>query len=148
MAAWRDARVGSGVDFPTAWCHGSTGIGLAAADLHRRTGDPEQLAIARRALPATLREGFGWSHTLCHGDLGLRELLGTLATVLPDGDGPELPWADAELLTGIEERGPVGGIAKEAFAPGLMPGLAGVVNAMLRLHPEHRVASPLLQELR
>ncbi|MEY9873107.1 lantibiotic modifying enzyme [Streptacidiphilus sp. MAP12-33] len=145
--AWRDARIGSQTDFPTAWCHGSTGIGLAAADLLRRDGGPEHRETARRSLPATLREGFGWSHTLCHGDLGLRELLGTLAHVLPDHDGPDPAWADAELLSGIEERGPVGGIAKEAFAPGLMPGLAGVVNALLRMNPEHRVVSPLLQDL-
>ncbi|RAG85219.1 type 2 lantipeptide synthetase LanM [Streptacidiphilus pinicola] len=145
--AWQDARVGSQTDFPTAWCHGSTGIGLAAADLYRRGGDAHQLETARRSLPATMREGFGWSHTLCHGDLGLRELLATLAELLPDYAGPDLVWADAELLSGIEERGPVGGIAKEAFAPGLMPGLAGVVTALLRMHPDHRVVSPLLQDL-
>ncbi len=145
--AWRDARIGSQTDFPTAWCHGSTGIGLAAADLHRRTGNPAHLAVARRSGPATLREGVGWSHTLCHGDLGLWELLAALRDGVPGYDGPSKATADAELISGIEDRGPVGGIAKEAFAPGLMPGLAGVVNLMLRMNPDHAVSSPLLQSL-
>lgn len=135
--AWRDARLVSEVDHPTAWCHGSTGIGLAAADLHRRTGDTAYLHTARRAVPATLREGFGFSHTLCHGDLGLWELLETV------GGGPGRRRADAEILTGIEERGPVGGLAREAFSPGLMPGLGGVVHALLRMHPDHRLPDPL-----
>lgn len=132
VGAWQDARLASEVDHPTAWCHGATGIGLAAADLHRRTGDAAYLATSRRAVPAALREGFGYSHTLCHGDLGLWQLL----DAVPDGGGPGRHRADAELLTGIEQRGPVGGLAKEAFSPGLLPGLSGVVLTLLRMHPD------------
>ncbi|MCZ0982645.1 hypothetical protein O1L60_37240 [Streptomyces diastatochromogenes] len=141
--AWVDARIGGDVDHPTAWCHGSTGIGLAALDLHRRTGDPRHLDTALRSGPAGLREGFGWSHTLCHGDLGLWELLHHLRG-LKGYEGPSAAQADAELITGIEQRGPVGGLAKEAFAPGLLPGLSGVVHHLLRMHPDARLSSPLL----
>ncbi|MFD9978605.1 type 2 lanthipeptide synthetase LanM family protein [Streptomyces sp. NPDC059017] len=141
--AWADARIGGDVDFPTAWCHGSTGIGLAAVDLHRRTGDPRYLDTALRSGPAGLREGFGWSHTLCHGDLGLWELLHHLRG-LKGYEGPSAAQADAELITGIEQRGPVGGLAKEAFAPGLLPGLSGVVHHLLRMHPDARLSLPLL----
>ncbi|MFJ5709435.1 type 2 lanthipeptide synthetase LanM family protein [Streptomyces sp. NPDC093105] len=144
--AWTDARVGGDVDHPTAWCHGSTGIGLAAVDLHERTGDPRHLDTALRSGPAGLREGFGWSHTLCHGDLGLWELLHHLRA-LRGYAGPSATQADAELLTGIEQRGPVGGLAKEAFAPGLLPGLSGVVHHLLRMHPDARLSSPLLLAL-
>ncbi|MFE0701685.1 type 2 lanthipeptide synthetase LanM family protein, partial [Streptomyces sp. NPDC058872] len=141
--AWLDARLGGEVEHPTAWCHGSTGIGLAAVDLYGRTGDPRHLDTALRSGPAGLREGFGWSHTLCHGDLGLWELLHHLRG-LEGYEGPSAAEADAELLTGIEERGPVGGLAKEAFAPGLLPGMAGVVHHLLRMHPDARLSSPLL----
>ncbi|WP_415948366.1 type 2 lanthipeptide synthetase LanM family protein [Streptomyces sp. KLOTTS4A1] len=141
--AWADARIGGDVDHPTAWCHGSTGIGLAAVDLHRRTGDPRHLETALRSGPAGMREGFGWSHTLCHGDLGLWELLHHVRA-LQGYEGPPAAQADAELLSGIEERGPVGGLAKEAFAPGLLPGLSGVVHHLLRMHPDARLSSPLL----
>ncbi|MFB7452705.1 type 2 lanthipeptide synthetase LanM family protein [Streptomyces sp. NPDC056194] len=143
VGAWVDARIGGDVDHPTAWCHGSTGIGLAALDLHRRTGDPRHLDTALRSGPAGLREGFGWSHTLCHGDLGLWELLHHLRG-LKGYEGPSAAQADAELITGIEQRGPVGGLAKEAFAPGLLPGLSGVVHHLLRMHPDARLSSPLL----
>ncbi|MEV5968997.1 type 2 lanthipeptide synthetase LanM family protein [Streptomyces sp. NPDC051921] len=144
--AWADARIGGAVDRPTAWCHGSTGIGLAAVDLHARTGDPRHLDTALRSGPAGLREGFGWSHTLCHGDLGLGELLRRLRG-LPGHEGPSAAQADGELITGIEQRGPVGGLAKEAFAPGLLPGLSGVVHHLLGMHREARLGSPLLQAL-
>ncbi|MFP2903355.1 hypothetical protein, partial [Corallococcus sp. 4LFB] len=33
--------------------------------------------LFQRARAAAVREGFGWTHTLCHGDLGLWELLET-----------------------------------------------------------------------
>ncbi|MFF0431179.1 type 2 lanthipeptide synthetase LanM family protein [Streptomyces sp. NPDC004327] len=141
--AWVDARIGGDVDHPTAWCHGSTGIGLAAADLYERTGDSRHLDTALRSGPAGLREGFGWSHTLCHGDLGLRELLHRLRG-LKGYEGPTAAEADAEVITGIEQRGPVGGLAKEAFAPGLLPGLSGVVHHLLAMHPDARLTSPLL----
>ncbi|MCX4745783.1 type 2 lanthipeptide synthetase LanM family protein [Kitasatospora sp. NBC_01287] len=145
--AWADLRETSGVDHATAWCHGSTGIGLAAADLYRRTGEPAHLETARRAGSATLREGFGWTHTLCHGDLGLWELLAALRDCRPAAAPPrggERGRADAELLSGLEEHGAIGGLAREAFSPGLMPGLAGVLNLLLRMRPGHRLASPLL----
>ncbi|MEU6976946.1 type 2 lanthipeptide synthetase LanM family protein [Streptomyces sp. NPDC046371] len=146
VSAWADARVGGDVDHPTAWCHGSTGIGLAAIDLHARTGDPRHLRTALRSGPAGLREGFGWSHTLCHGDLGLSELLHRLRA-LEGYEGPSAAQADGELLTGIEQRGPVGGLAKEAFSPGLLPGLSGVVHHLLGMHPDARLGSPLLLAL-
>ncbi|MEY9946493.1 type 2 lanthipeptide synthetase LanM family protein [Kitasatospora sp. GAS1066B] len=145
--AWADLRETSGVDFATAWCHGATGIGLAAADLYRRTGDLAHWETARRSAPAVLREGFGWTHTLCHGDLGLWELLAALRGCSPSAAppaGPDREGADAELLSGLEEHGAIGGLAREAFSPGLLPGLAGVVHLLLRMHPEQRLASPLL----
>ena len=51
---------------------------------------------------------------------------------------------DAELLTGLEQLGPVGGLAREAFSPSLMSGLAGVVHGLLRMHRESGLPSPLL----
>jgi lantibiotic modifying enzyme len=141
---WFDARIGSEVDFFTSWCHGSAGIGLAMLDLHRRTGDPRRLEMAVRAARASAAEGFGWSHTLCHGDMGLWEMLDAIRLADPSWDGPDRDEIDAELLTGLEQRGPVGGLAREAFSPSLMSGLAGVVHGLLRMHPEQHLPSPLL----
>ncbi|MFE9095907.1 type 2 lanthipeptide synthetase LanM family protein [Streptomyces sp. NPDC007264] len=134
---WLDARVGAEEDFFTSWCHGSAGVGVGMLDLYRRAGDPAHLDMARRAARACAAEGFGWSHTLCHGDLGLWEFL----TSLDSGDRPDL---DAEILTGLEQRGPVGGLAREAFSPSLMSGLAGVLHTLLRMHPAADLPNPLL----
>ncbi|MFF4585620.1 type 2 lanthipeptide synthetase LanM family protein [Streptomyces sp. NPDC001388] len=134
---WLDARVGAEEDFFTSWCHGSAGVGIAMLDLHRRTGDPAHLDMARRAGRACAAEGFGWSHTLCHGDLGLWELL----TALDPADTAHL---DAEILTSLEQRGPTGGLAREAFSPSLMAGLAGVVHTLLRMNPAAGLPDPLL----
>lgn len=134
---WLDVRIGAEEDFFTSWCHGSAGVGVAMLDLHRRTGDPAHLDMAHRAARACAAEGFGWSHTLCHGDLGLWEFL----TSLNFGDPSDL---DAEILTGLEQRGPVGGLAREAFSPSLMSGLSGVLHTLLRMHPSATLPNPLL----
>ncbi|MHB9856771.1 type 2 lanthipeptide synthetase LanM family protein [Streptomyces sp. YIM S03343] len=134
---WLDARIGAEEDFFTSWCHGSAGIGIAMLDLHRRTGDPARLDMAQRAAQACTAEGFGWSHTLCHGDLGLWELL----TALDPARATDL---DAEILTSLEQRGPIGGLAREAFSPSLMAGLAGVVHTLLRMNPAASLPDPLL----
>ncbi|MEU8962648.1 type 2 lanthipeptide synthetase LanM [Streptomyces sp. NPDC048491] len=134
---WLDVRIGAEEDFFTSWCHGSAGIGIGMLDLHRRTGDPAHLDMARRAAGACAAEGFGWSHTLCHGDLGLWEFLTSIGSGAPED-------LDAEILTGLEQRGPVGGLAREAFSPSLMSGLAGVLHTLLRMHPDADLPNPLL----
>lgn len=159
---WHDARIGSQQDHATAWCHGSTGIGLAAVDLYHRTGDRAHLVNAHRAAAAGLADGFGWSHTLCHGDLGLIELLTHLRALPAPAPAPDPGAAPvpppvrvpdprdllARLLTDLEHRGPVGGLARESFSPGLMPGLSGVLHLLLRLTPDAtgpgRPRTPLL----
>lgn len=141
---WLDARTGVGVRFLTNWCHGSTGIGLAACDLYVRMRERRHLDVARRACAAGLREGFGWSHTLCHGDLGMWELLNAGSRLDPTALVPERDAWDAAILSGLEEHGPVGGWSKDAFTPGLMPGMGGIIHLLLRMHPESRLASPLL----
>jgi type 2 lantibiotic biosynthesis protein LanM len=146
---WHDARLGTEVEFGTAWCHGSAGIGLAAVDLYHRTGDRAHLRSARRAVAATLAEGFGWSHTLCHGDLGLADLV-THCRELPAQAGGRVPAPGlpgpaevlARLITDLEHRGPVGGLAREAFSPGLLPGVSGVLHTLLRLGDAPRTAAP------
>ncbi|MFI0805761.1 type 2 lanthipeptide synthetase LanM family protein [Streptomyces echinatus] len=134
---WLDVRIGAEEDFFTSWCHGSAGIGVGMLDLHRRAGDPAHLDMARRAARACAAEGFGWSHTLCHGDLGLWQFLSTLGSGDPDA-------LDGEILTGLEQRGPVGGLAREAFSPSLMSGLSGVVHSLLCMHREASLPDPLL----
>ena len=130
------------------WCYGSVGIGLAAADLYARGGDPRHLLTLRRAVAAA-RGKWGSSHTLCHGDLSLWELLVRAAAADPEGCAIERDEAIAQVVSGIEEhRGVVGGMARDAFTPGLMTGLAGAIHSLNRMHPDCTLASPLLLERR
>ncbi|MBH1555042.1 type 2 lantipeptide synthetase LanM family protein [Stenotrophomonas maltophilia] len=143
---WRDIHLQDGQkNFPT-WCHGSVGIGLAAADLYARTGDPAQLRDMRRAV-ADARGKWGFSHTLCHGDVSTRELLVLAAALDPEGCPYARDDAAIEIVSSIEEhQGMVGGLTRAAFTPGLMIGLAGAIYGFLRMHPACVLPSPLLQE--
>lgn len=144
LGNWRERVSGSGNVH--TWCGGSTGIGLAAADLFARSGDLRHLRDLRRAVVAS-QDQWGISHTLCHGDLSLWELL-VRASAL-EGTTPQVAReaATAQVVSAIEEHhGMVGGLTREAFTPGLMTGLAGVVHTLCRMHPDCGLASPLLFE--
>lgn len=148
LGNWLDARnQGQDASFHT-WCHGSVGIGLAAADLYARTRHPRHRLTLRRAV-ATAKGMWGSSHTLCHGDMSLRELFARAAAVDSEGCAFDPDEATAQIVSSIEEhRGMVGGLTRAAFTPGLMTGLAGAVHGLNRMHPECALASPLLLERR
>lgn len=143
---WNDVRMPAAVNFPT-WCNGGVGIGLAAADLYARSGDSRYLRDLRRAAAAA-RGQWGFTHTLCHGDFSLWELLVRASALDPEISAIDRVEATAQVVSGIEEHGIVGGITRKAFTPGLMTGLAGVIHALNRMHRECDLASPLLLECR
>ncbi|OPC79410.1 LanM family lanthionine synthetase [Embleya scabrispora] len=141
VRGWLDGRQRDEVLFLDSWCHGSTGIGLAGWDLYRRTGAPEQLDRALRAAAATWRTGFGWDYTLCHGDLGSWELLDTLLRGAPEQlrshlrNAPTRERLDALLLTGLETYGPHTPSTRHTTTASLLPGSAGALHQLLRMHP-------------
>ncbi|MFP2909317.1 lanthionine synthetase LanC family protein, partial [Pyxidicoccus sp. 3LFB2] len=140
---WLDLRLLDGQKTAAAWCHGSVGIGLAHANLDPGMESPQTRLMLRRAAAATWRTGFGWNHAACHGDLGAWELLDR---AIAAGEGPEGLTREhllGTILTSIEEQGPSCGIARDAFIPGLLPGLGGVAYQLLRAHPENRLPSIL-----
>lgn len=140
--SWRDLR-NTGVT-AEAWCHGAVGIGLAMADLADREGHPVGAPdLLSRAAAATRATGLGWGHSLCHGDLGAWELL---AGCLGRGLGPpglDRADLDAEMIGSLEEHGPVTGLARETFSPGLISGEGGIAYQLLRMHPEAALPSVL-----
>ncbi|MEU8146360.1 type 2 lanthipeptide synthetase LanM family protein [Nonomuraea sp. NPDC048901] len=144
--SWRDLR---GPDqIGAAWCHGSVGIAVVAADqLMEGRGDPERLRdLLRRAAQSSQADGIGWNHTLCHGDFGAWEVLDLAVTAGLGAGGLDRPRLEAHLLGSVEEHGPVSGFARDAFVPGLMPGLGGVAYQLLRMHPECPLPSVLLPD--
>jgi type 2 lantibiotic biosynthesis protein LanM len=129
-AGWRDLREEGHIG--GAWCHGATGIGVAALDLHGRT------AVVDTAAASAWERGTGWNHTLCHGDLGVWELMAAA--------GADRGEVDAHMVSVLDEHGVVTGMARDAFSPGLLPGAGGVAYQLLRLHPDSDLPSVLLPD--
>lgn len=144
LGDWRDLR-GLATTSP-AWCHGAVGIGLAASDLMRLGfGDPDlHASVIRRAAAACWSRGMGWNHSLCHGDLGCWELLEAAFDL---GLGPpqlERGEVASHVIASLEKHGPVSGLARDAFSPGLLPGLSGMAYQLLRMHPDCDLGSVLI----
>lgn len=129
-----------------AWCNGSIGIGLAAGDLYVRSGEQRHLRDLRRAVAAA-QHGWGITHTLCHGDFSVWELLVRASAIDREAPAIDREALTARVISALEEHyvNPAGTI-REAYTPGLMTGLAGVVHSLIRMHPDSSLASPLLFE--
>ncbi|NVJ10678.1 type 2 lantipeptide synthetase LanM, partial [Myxococcus sp. AM001] len=140
---WLDLRMLEGAKTAAAWCHGAVGIGLAHLDLDPGLERPHTRLTLRRAAAATWRLGLGWNHCACHGDLGSWELLEHALRAGEAPDGVTREGLLATLITSIEDHGPSCGLVRDAFAPGLLPGLGGVAYQLLRAHPEHALPSIL-----
>ena len=148
LGNWLDLRQRSREENFHTWCNGSVGIGLAASDIYARTREPRHLYTLRRAVMAS-QNHWGISHTLCHGDFSLHELLVRAAALDPAGCPTDSQEATAQVVSSIEEHhGIVGGMTRAAFTPGLMTGLAGAIHGLNRMHPDCTLASPLLLERR
>jgi type 2 lantibiotic biosynthesis protein LanM len=131
-------------EYMTAWCHGAAGIGLARLACLPYLDDSLARGEIALALETTRAEGFGWNHSLCHGDLGNLELLLQAGRVLGDPRWRgEAEHVGAALLETIGRDGwacanPVG-----VESPGLMTGLAGIGHELLRLADPDRVPAVL-----
>ena len=140
---WRDLRKLGKATTIAAWCHGAVGIGLAHLNLDPTLSQASTRKLLHRAAAATWRLGMGWNHCLCHGDLGAWELLNH---AIAAGEAPKELSASYLLdviLTSLEQDGPSCGMGRNAFTPGLLPGLGGIAYQLLRAHPEHDVPSIL-----
>ena len=141
---WGDLRMLEGIKTAAAWCHGAVGIGLARLSLDATLTHESTRTFVRRAAAATWRLGMGWNHCACHGDLGAWELL---AHAIAAGEAPKdlsTSYLLDIILTTLEQHGPSCGMGRNAFAPGLLPGVGGVAYQLLRAHPEHDLPSILI----
>jgi NAD(P)-dependent dehydrogenase (short-subunit alcohol dehydrogenase family) len=77
---------------------------------------------------------------------GTWELLDAAIRVGAAPDGLDRDQLLGLILTSIEDNKPTCGFARDAFAPGLLPGLGGVAYQLLRAHPHHRLPSILTLE--
>jgi lantibiotic modifying enzyme len=146
QGGWRDLRAPNHIG--AAWCHGSTGIGIAAVDLLRHGGvyADDWRDMVRVAAVCSWHRGIGWNHTLCHGDLGVWELI---TSSMVKGLGPrglDRKVVDAHMVAAVEEFGVVTGVARDTFTPGLLDGAGGIAYQLLRLDPDSELPSVLLPD--
>jgi type 2 lantibiotic biosynthesis protein LanM len=140
---WRDLRMLEGSRTKAAWCHGAVGIGLAHLNLDPSLDGAATRKIVHRAAAATWRLGMGCDHCACHGDVGAWELLDCASAAgLAPKELSGFNLLDV-LLTSLEQDGPSCGIGRDAFTPGLLPGVGGVAYQLLRAHPESDLPSIL-----
>jgi type 2 lantibiotic biosynthesis protein LanM len=140
---WLDLRGLENSKTAAAWCHGAVGIGLAHLNLDPLLTESSTRKILRRAAAATWRLGLGWNHCVCHGDLGAWELLNHAIAAREAPEDLNASHLLDLILTSLEEDGPSCGMGRNAFAPGLLPGLGGIAYQLLRAHPEHDLPSIL-----
>lgn len=133
--------------FMTAWCHGAPGIGLARLRSLPHLDDAEVYAEIQAALKTTLAHGFGFNHSLCHGDLGNLELLLLASKVLKEPQWhSQVNRLTGIILDSIRQHGWLCGNPLRVETPGLMIGLAGIGYGLLRLAEPEVVPSVLVLE--
>lgn len=132
------------VNYPVAWCNGAPGIGLSRFRMPSLGGAGTR-ADVEVALATTRRLGFGYTHSLCHGDLGNLELfLEARHAGWPPLEEGEVERYAAGILEGIRQQGWICGTPRGLETPGLMTGLAGIGYGFLRLYDPEGTPSVLL----
>ncbi len=132
------------VEYMTAWCHGAPGIGLARLAMRGHLGEATLRADIDAAIATTESQGFGRSHSLCHGDAGNLEFLSEASRALGDSAlRLRVQGAAAALVDSIERDGWSCGILPGVETPGLMMGIAGIGLALLRIARPEVVPSVL-----
>jgi type 2 lantibiotic biosynthesis protein LanM len=149
---WPDFRAlkgrgDKGPNFAAAWCNGAGGIGLArlrlAATLDRESMERE----AEIALDTMVKQGFGDSHCLCHGDIGNLDILLEAATTLGGRWQGEFERLKGLVLAGAERVGWRCGVPRAFETPGLMEGLSGIAYGLMRQADPDLSPSVLLLDL-
>jgi type 2 lantibiotic biosynthesis protein LanM len=149
---WPDLRqferpgeeVADGPRFPVAWCHGAGGVALSRLLAWPDSEDKKLGNEIQMALHTVQTQGFGQTHSLCHGDLGNLEILMLAGRIL--GDDRWRDQADTmggRILDSIVRDGWQCGGPGSVELPGLMLGIAGIGYQLLRLAEPDRIPSVL-----
>jgi type 2 lantibiotic biosynthesis protein LanM len=131
--------------FGVGWCHGAPGSTLARLRALRHADNPDLRNEVYSGLSTTLRKGFGWSHSLCHGDLGNVEVLLQAGQALGEKRwNREVEQVTASVVAAGDTSGWVSGIPLGVESPGLMTGLSGIGFGLIRTACPERVPSVLI----
>ncbi|MFC4767337.1 lanthionine synthetase LanC family protein [Effusibacillus consociatus] len=137
---FQEKRAELGLGTPVQWCHGAAGITLGRLMVSKYYRDQNIEEEIRVGLDTTIREGFGGSHCLCHGDFGNLEVLLIAAKVLKDQKLKDKAYEyGTNTLFEARSKGWFCGIPQEEETPSLMLGLSGIGFGLLRLSNPERV---------
>jgi type 2 lantibiotic biosynthesis protein LanM len=133
---WPDLRISDATAFPSQWCHGAVGIGLARIAASR-AGETKAATILSDIKHAVQNTTANWPQhvdTLCCGTLGTIELLAAAGELL---NQPTLVHLSdqrlAQIISNRHEQGDYTWNAGDtAFNLGLFRGLSGVGYTILR----------------
>ncbi|TVX94651.1 type 2 lantipeptide synthetase LanM [Paenibacillus agilis] len=132
----------------TSWSHGAFGLGLSRILYRSYVDDPAFQQEIETAVMTTARTGMGYSHSLCHGDLGNAEFFYLAGKSL---QRPE--WVQRANQIGmnvLQEKKQLGkyrsSAARHIEVPGLFTGLSGIGYQYLRLASPDMVPSVLTLE--
>ncbi|MEV6143179.1 type 2 lanthipeptide synthetase LanM family protein [Streptomyces sp. NPDC051992] len=139
LAALRAAT--GAVDGDISWCRGRTGVALAVLDSAAAQADTLLSAWAREATADIAEAGPPPDDSLCHGELGVLELLRR-----GEPSGARTRWVEraGALLAAADRAKPRCGTPGQVSHPGLLTGLAGIGHGLLRAGFPDRVPSVLL----
>ncbi|MFH8515207.1 type 2 lanthipeptide synthetase LanM family protein [Streptomyces gelaticus] len=139
LAALRAAT--DAVDCDTSWCRGRTGVALAVLDSPAAQADPLLSAWAREAAADIAGAEPPPDDSLCHGELGVLELLRR-----GEPSSARALWVEraGALLAAADRAKPRCGTPGQVPHPGLLTGLAGIGHGLLRAGFPDRVPSVLL----
>ncbi|MFJ9676753.1 type 2 lanthipeptide synthetase LanM family protein [Streptomyces sp. NPDC101194] len=139
LAALRAAT--GAVDCDISWCRGRTGVALAVLDSPAARADALLSAWAREAAADIARAEPPPDDSLCHGELGVLELLRR-----SEPPHARTRWVEraGALLAAADRAKPRCGTPGQVPHPGLLTGLAGIGHGLLRAGFPDRVPSVLL----
>ncbi|MFD0340485.1 type 2 lanthipeptide synthetase LanM family protein [Streptomyces sp. NPDC127117] len=139
LAALRAAT--GAVDRDISWCRGRTGVALAVLDSPAAQADPLLSAWAHGAAADIARAEPPPDDSLCHGELGVLELLRR-----GEPSVARTRWVEraGALLAAADRAKPRCGTPGQVSHPGLLTGLAGIGHGLLRAGFPDRVPSMLL----
>ncbi|MGB9721840.1 MAG: type 2 lanthipeptide synthetase LanM family protein [bacterium] len=130
--------------FPVAWCHGAVGIGLSRLSMLNYINDNIIHTEIRSAIYSTFNYGFGYNHSLCHGDFGNFDFL-LYASQFSKYKNlrKKVNNIAASILEGIDKYGFRFSNKFQVETCGLMIGLAGIGYECLRIVDPGHVPSVL-----
>lgn len=132
---WQDMRAGAR-PAAAAWCHGAPGITLGRLLLKElEINDPLLDEEICKGIYATVQQGFGRNHSLCHGDFGNLEIIRYAGKIYHNKEWIEIANnASQHVLNEIKLSGWQCGIPGMCETPGLMTGLSGIGLSLLQCY--------------